>query len=218
MNDAPAVEVPVDRAAAQLERGLEALDLRLGREQCAKLLQFLKLLTKWNRVYNLTAIRNPQIGVSAHLLDSLAITGYLNGRRILDAGSGAGLPGIPLAIAKPESEFVLLDSGQKKAAFLRQALAELQVKNASVVCERAETWRPTQQFDCIVCRALARLAEFVDLTKHLLAPGGVFAAMKGTYPHEEIAQLSVQYHVKQVLPLEIPGLNAQRHLVLIEST
>lgn len=216
MNLGLTVQVSVD-PAAQLERGLEALGLRLSDEQCMKLLQFLKLLAKWNRVYNLTAIRDPQAGVSAHLLDSLAITMYLKGRRILDVGSGAGLPGIPLAIAKPEYEFVLLDSNQKKAAFLTQALAELQVRNASVVCERAETWRPTRKFDCIVCRALASLVEFVALTKHLLASGGVFAAMKGAYPHEEIAQLSAEYRLKQVVPLAIPELNAQRHLVLIES-
>jgi len=216
MSFVSAVEAPVD-PAAQLERGLEALDLSLSAEQCKKLLQFLKLLTKWNRVYNLTAIRDPQASVSAHLLDSLAVTRYLKSRRILDVGTGAGLPGVPLAIAKPESEFVLLDSSQKKTAFLVQALAELQVGNATVVCERAETWRPAQKFGCIVCRALARLAEFVDLTKHLLASGGMFAAMKGAYPHEEIAQLPAEYRVTQVLPLAIPGLNARRHLVLIES-
>jgi 16S rRNA (guanine527-N7)-methyltransferase len=210
-------EAPVDVAAAQLERGLEALDFRLSHDQRMKLLQFLKLLTKWNRVYNLTAIRDSRAGVSAHLLDSLAVTPYLKGRRILDVGSGAGLPGIPLAIAKPEWEFVLVDSNQKKTAFLTQALAELKVGNASVVCERAETWRPTQKFDCIVCRALARLAEFVELTKDLLASGGVFAAMKGAYPREEIAELPAEYHAKRVVPLAIPGLNAQRHLVLIES-
>jgi 16S rRNA (guanine527-N7)-methyltransferase len=215
MNAILAVE-PAAGAAAQLEQGLEALDMKLSEMQIEKLLSFLKLLTKWNRVYNLTAVRNLQKGVSIHLLDSLAIAGYLVGRRILDVGSGAGFPGIPLAIVKPESEFVLLDSSQKKAAFLRQALAELQLKNASVACVRAETWRPTQLFDCIVCRALAGLAEFVDLTRHLLASGGAFAAMKGAYPHEEIAELSPEYRVKQVVALSVPELNAERHLVLIE--
>lgn len=216
MNPVLAIEASVD-PAAQLERGLEGLELSLSDEQCKKLLDFLKFLTKWNRVYNLTAVRNPQRSVNVHLLDCLAVAPYLGDRRILDVGSGAGLPGIPLAIAKPESEFVLLDSSQKKVAFLRQVLGELQIKNASVVCERAETWRPTQRFDCIVCRALASLAEFVDLTEHLLASGGVFVAMKGAYPHEEIAQLSAKYPVKRVVPLAIPELNAQRHLVLIES-
>jgi 16S rRNA (guanine527-N7)-methyltransferase len=217
MNPVLAVDAPLDTAATQLERGLEALEFVLSDEQRVKLLQFLELLTKWNRVYNLTAIHSPQESVSAHLLDSLAIMPYLNCRRILDVGSGAGLPGIPLAIAKPECEFVLLDSSQKKTAFLRQALADLKISNARVVCERAEIWQPTRKFDCVVCRALSRLAEFVDLTKHLLASGGVFAAMKGAYPHEEIAQLSAEYRVKRVISLAIPKLNARRHLVLIES-
>jgi 16S rRNA (guanine527-N7)-methyltransferase len=216
MNMPLAVEATMD-PVRQLRRGLKALELELTSQQCDELIDFIDLLTKWNRVYNLTAIRDRQLSVSAHLLDCLAVAPYLTGRRVLDVGSGAGLPGIPLAIARPEWDFVLLDSNQKKAAFLRQAVAELQVKNANVTCERVETWRPVQRFDTIICRALTSLTDFVNLSKHLLAPGGTFAAMKGAHPDEEIAQLSAEYRVKQVLPLAIPELNAERHLVLIES-
>ena len=216
MNMARAVEAIID-PLRRLKHGLKQLELRLSDQQSAKLIDFVELLEKWNRVYNLTAIRDRQLSVSAHLLDCLAVAPYLTGRRVLDVGSGAGLPGIPLAIARPEWDFVLLDSNQKKAAFLRQAVAELRLKNANVTCERVEAWRPVQRFDSIICRALASLTDFVSLSKHLLAPGGTFAAMKGAYPHEEIAQLSAEYRVKEVFPLAIPELNAQRHLVLIES-
>lgn len=216
MNMASAIEATLGEMR-QLKRGLKALGLRLSDQQCAKLIEFVDILEKWNRVYNLTGIRERQLSVSAHILDCLAVAPYLTGRRVLDVGSGAGLPGIPLAIAQPEWDFALLDSNQKKAAFLRQAVAELRVENAKVICERVETWQPAQQFDSIICRALASLTDFVRLSKHLLAPGGAFAAMKGSYPRDEIAQLSTEYRVTRVLPLAIPELNAQRHLVLIES-
>lgn len=154
--------------------------------------------------------------ISAHLLDCLAVTPHIGGARILDVGSGAGLPGIPLAVVKPELQVTLLDSNHKKAAFLKQAVAELQLKNASVACERVETWRPAEKFDCIISRALGELAEFVALAKHLLAPAGVFAAMKGVHPFEEIERLPPGFRVKHVLPLSVPGLDAERCLVLIE--
>ncbi len=208
-------QVPAD-VAAELRKGIVALPLRLGAPELGKLLDFLSLLTKWNRVYNLTAVRDPRAGVSINLLDCLAITPYITGLRVLDVGSGAGLPGIPLAIARPESELVLLESNHKKAAFLRQVVGELQLKNASVVCERAETWRPTRDFDCIVSRALAELPDFVGLTKHLLAPGGTFAAMKGVYPREEISRLPGEFRVRHVVRVAVPDLDAQRHLILIE--
>ena len=202
----------------RLEQGLAELDLSLGREARTKLLEYLALLEKWNQVYNLTAIRDAEKMVSGHLLDCLAVVPYVSGAHVLDAGSGAGLPGIPLAVAKPDAEVVLLDSNHKRAAFLKQAVAELQLRNASVVCERVESWHPAEKFDCIISRALAEIAEFVILTKHLLAPGGVLAAMKGVHPFEEIGRLPRDFRVMHVHRLAVPGLGAERHLVLVERT
>ncbi len=200
----------------RLEEGLAELDLALGGEARAKLLEYLALLEKWNKVYNLTAIRDAEKMVSGHLLDCLAVVPYVSGAHVLDAGSGAGFPGIPLAVAKPDAQVVLLDSNHKKTAFLKQAVAELQLKNASVVCERVESWRPAEKFDCIISRALAEIAEFITLTMHLLAPGGVLVAMKGVHPFEEIGRLPRNFRVIHVRRLAVPGLGAERHLVLIE--
>jgi 16S rRNA (guanine527-N7)-methyltransferase len=202
-------------AAEQLERGVAALGLVLDHTVLAKLLQYLELLEKWNRVYNLTAIRGQELMVSNHLLDSLAMAPYIKPNRVLDVGSGAGLPGIPLALAKPELEMILLDSNHKKAAFLRQAAAELALANVQVVSERVESWQTRKKFDCIVSRAFAELSEFVKLAKHLLAPDGQFAAMKGLHPYEEIDHLPEGWKVKDVFPLKVPGLDAARHLILI---
>jgi 16S rRNA (guanine527-N7)-methyltransferase len=200
----------------RLERRLTELGLPLDLEARTKFLDYLALIEKWNQVYNLTSIRDVEKMISVHLLDSLAVVPHIGGPRVLDVGSGAGLPGIPLAIAKPELQVTLLESSQKKAAFLKQAVAELQLKNASVVCERVETWRPAKKFDCIIARALGELAEFVALAQHLLAPKGVFAAMKGVHPGEEIGRLPLGFRVKQALPLSVPGLGAERCLVLLE--
>jgi 16S rRNA (guanine527-N7)-methyltransferase len=200
----------------RLEKGVVELSLSLGREGRSKLLQYLALLEKWNQVYNLTAIRGREKMVSGHLLDCLAVIPYLTGTRLLDIGSGAGFPGIPVAVARPDIQVVLLDSNHKKAAFLRQAVTELQLKNATVVCERVEAWRAAEKFDCIISRAFAEIAEFIALTKHLLAPGGVLAAMKGVYPFEEIERLPPDFRLRQVHAFAVPGLEAERHLVLIE--
>jgi 16S rRNA (guanine527-N7)-methyltransferase len=200
----------------QLEKGLADLGLELGRPARARLLQHLEILEKWNKVHNLSAIRDAARAVSAHTLDSLAVVPYLSGSRLLDAGSGAGFPGIPIAVARPDIEVQLLDSNHKKHAFLKQALIELGLKNASAVCERVESWRPAKPFDFIVSRALGGIAEVVALTEHLLAPGGVIAAMKGVHPFEEIERIPPDFRVRQVHALAVPGLDAERHLVLVE--
>ncbi|HET7763878.1 MAG TPA: 16S rRNA (guanine(527)-N(7))-methyltransferase RsmG [Burkholderiales bacterium] len=200
----------------QLESGTTALGLNLAPEALARLLQHLELLTKWNRVHNLTAIRDAAKSTSVHLLDSLSIVPHLRGRRLLDVGSGAGFPGIPIAVARPDIEIDLLDSNQKKCAFLRQTIAELGLTNARVACERAESWRPARGFDCIVSRALGEIAEIIEWVGHLLAPGGVIAAMKGVYPLEEINRMPAGFRVSDVQLLTVPGLDARRHLVLIE--
>ena len=201
-------------AADQLKRGLIALGLTLERDIQQRLLDYIALIEKWNRVYNLTAIREPEKMVSRHLLDSLAVAPHLHAKRLLDVGSGAGLPGIPLALAKPDTHVTLLDSNHKKAAFLNQAVIELKLKNAEVCSERVESWQTQNRFDVIISRAFSDMGEFVRITRHLLAPGGMFAAMKGLYPYEEIDKLPPGCKVQQVLPLAIPGLEGARYLVL----
>jgi 16S rRNA (guanine527-N7)-methyltransferase len=201
--------------ADQLKRGLIALGLTLERDIQQRLLDYIALIEKWNRVYNLTAIREPEKMVSHHLLDSLAVAPHLHAKRLLDVGSGAGLPGIPLALAKPDTHVTLLDSNHKKAAFLNQAVMELKLKNAEVCSERVESWQTQNRFDVIISRAFSDMGEFVRITRHLLAPDGIFAAMKGLHPYEEIDKLPPGCKVQQVLPLAIPGLEGARHLVLI---
>lgn len=211
-----AAGVRQDELARQLELGIEGLDLELDRDAQARLLQHLALLEKWNRVHNLTAIRDKAKALSVHLLDSLAVAPFVTGKRLLDAGSGGGFPGIPIAVARPDVQVTLLDSNHKKCAFLNQAIAELGLKNVGVVCERVESWRPAERLDFIVSRALAEIAEVIALAGHLLAPGGVIAAMKGIHPFEEIERVPAGFRVRQVHALAVPGLGAERHLVLIE--
>ena len=204
--------------AEELERGLAALGLALRAPQLAKFERYLDLLEKWNRVYNLTAIRSRERMVTHHLLDSAAILPHVKGPRVLDVGSGAGLPGIPLAIANAELQVTLLDANHKKTAFLRQAVAELGLANATVESERVESWRTSARFETIVSRAFSELGEFVAATRRLLAPGGIIAAMKGVYPREEIERLPGGVQVVNVVKLAVPGLDAERHLVIVAPT
>lgn len=201
--------------ADQLKRGLIALGLTLDGNTQQRLLDYIALIEKWNRVYNLTAIRDPEKMVSHHLLDSMAVAPHLHARCLLDVGSGAGLPGIPLALACPDMQVTLLDSNHKKCAFLNQAVMELKLNNAEVCGERVESWQTQNRFDVIISRAFSEMGEFVRIARHLLAPGGVFAAMKGLHPYEEIDKLPPEYKVRQVLPLAVPGLEGARHLALI---
>ncbi len=199
-----------------LAAGLRQLGLALPAEAQRKLLDYLALLAKWNRVYNLTAVREPLAMITQHVLDSLAVLPHLDGvKRLADVGSGPGLPGIPLAIARPALQVVCIDSSQKKTAFQRQACAELALTNVTVVCGRVEAWQPSQAFDGVISRAFAELNEFVRLSAHLLAKNGKLYAMKGVYPHEEIAQLLRTVRVERVIPVDVPGLAAQRHLVVM---
>jgi 16S rRNA (guanine527-N7)-methyltransferase len=201
--------------AEGLERGVAALGLELRPDALAKFGRYLDLLEKWNRVYNLTAIRSRERMVTHHLLDSLAILPHVPGPRVLDVGSGAGLPGIPLAIAGAELNVTLLDSNHKKTAFLRQAVAELGLKNAVVEAERVESWRTNARFETIVSRAFSELGELVAAAGRLLAPGGIIAAMKGVYPGEEVERMPEGYRVVNVVKLAVPGLDAERHLVIV---
>lgn len=195
---------------AALDGGLDELALGLAPGARELLLEYMALLQKWNRTYNLTAIRDPLDMVSHHLLDSLAVVAHLpmpeNAARLADVGSGAGLPGIPIAIARPHWQVTLNDSNQKKTAFLRQAVIELRLANVQVHEGRVELWRPEPRFSLVISRAFAELQEFISTCRHLLAPGGVLAAMRGTHPSQPEAG--------QVVRLRVPFLNAERHLVL----
>ncbi|WP_324779795.1 16S rRNA (guanine(527)-N(7))-methyltransferase RsmG [Thiobacillus sedimenti] len=201
----------------QLKAGIAALGLSLPAGAEAKLLAYLALLDKWNRVYNLTAVRDAERMVSHHLLDSLAAVPYFQGETVLDVGSGGGLPGIPLAIARPELRVTLIDSIAKKTAFLLQAKAELGLSNLAVVTGRVEDYKPESGFDVITSRAFSDLKEFVSLTRHLLNPGGRWFAMKGLYPDEEIATLPLDVKVSADHALAVPGLEASRHLIVLET-
>jgi 16S rRNA (guanine527-N7)-methyltransferase len=203
-------------AEAQLQHGVAGLGLTLPAGAQGRLLQYLRLLSKWNRIYNLTAIREPSRLVSHHLLDSLAVVPHLEGASVVDVGTGAGLPGIPLALARPEWTVTLLDSNHKKAAFLRQVVLELNLENIQVVTERAEHWRSAPLFDIAISRAFSDLPGFVDTARHLCRPGGLLAAMKGIYPDEELAQLGPEIRVRKVVTLEVPGVRASRHLVVLQ--
>jgi len=202
----------------RLAEGLAAMGLDLDADRQAKLVAYLHLLEKWNKVHNLTAIREPAKMVVLHLLDSLAVLPHVGfARTLLDVGTGAGLPGIPLAVARPSLAVSLLDANHKKATFLRQAKGELALDNVQVICERVETWRPGAAFDIVVSRAFADLALFVSQAGHLVAPGGTMLAMKGVNPREELAGIPPTHRVENVVELHVPTLDAQRHLVFLKA-
>jgi 16S rRNA (guanine527-N7)-methyltransferase len=200
----------------KLASGMMALGLHADQESQQKLMAYLVLLTKWNRVHNLTAVKAPEEMVTLHLLDSLSVMPYVQEGRLLDVGSGAGFPGIVLAIMRPDLQVTTLDSVGKKASFMRQVKAELGIKNLEVVGGRVEAFSPDQKFDMIISRAFSEISDFLRLTQHLIKEGGAWLAMKGVYPHEELAK--VQGYESVVHALHVPGLNAQRHLVILKAT
>ena len=201
---------------ATLEDGIQRLGLTLPEGAVDALLAYLAMLVKWNRAYNLTAVRDPGEMVARHLLDSLAVVPYLHGEHIIDVGTGAGLPGIPLAIAYPERSFVLLDSNSKKTRFLVQAKAELGLGNIEVVHCRVEEYCPAQHPDCVISRAYASIADILSSCGHLLHANGEFLAMKGVVPEQELAALPPPWQLREVIVLQVPGLEReQRHLLRI---
>lgn len=199
----------------KLAQGLDGLGLDIDAGTQQKLLDYLMLLEKWNKVHNLTAVRNPEEMVTLHLLDSLSVLPHIKGERLLDVGSGAGLPGIPLALVRPGLPVTVMDSSHKKASFMRQAKAELGIANLDVMCGRVEKFRPDVRYDMVISRAFSDLAEFLRLTSHLCTDRGLWLAMKGVYPYDELAQL--KGYTAEVTPLKVPGLDAQRHLVLLKA-
>lgn len=201
--------------AESLAQGIAQLELDVAPEIQQKLLDYLALLHKWNKVYNLTAIRQPEQMVSNHLLDSLAVLPYLQPGRWLDVGCGAGLPGLVLALMRPQWTFTLLDSNSKKTSFVQQAVIELGLHNVKVCCARAEVWQTTEKFDGIISRAFAETAQLILLTRHLLTQGGHWLAMKGA-PEKELEKLPPDIAQEKIIPLQVPGLDAARCLVLLK--
>jgi 16S rRNA (guanine527-N7)-methyltransferase len=210
-----------DRAAlAQvLGEGIAELKLDLSEAQQGKLMDYLALLFKWNSVYNLTSVRDPLQMVSHHLLDSLAaVPAFEGAASVLDVGAGGGLPGIVLAIARPDMKVALIDTVHKKTAFLTQVKAELGLANVTVHTARVEQLQVPHKFDVITSRAFADLSDFVNWSGHLLAEGGRFIALKGVAPAEEQQRLPAEWSVSELRPLQVPKLGAERHLVFIQRT
>ena len=203
--------------AQELTQGIDQLGVEVTPEVQQKLLSYLTLLQKWIKVYNLTAIRQPEQMVSHHLLDSLAVLAHLWPGQWLDVGCGAGLPGMVLALMRPEWAFTLLDSNSKKTSFVQQAVIELGLRNVSVCCARVEDWQPAQCFDGVISRAFAETADFVTQTRHLLAQEGRWVAMKGMLG-EELKRLPTDIRVERITQLQVPGLDAARCLVILKTT
>lgn len=200
---------------SMLQQCLQQMNIDLTVPQQLQLLAFIDLLKKWNSTYNLTALRNDQDVISHHILDSLTLLPYVeHARGLIDVGSGGGMPGIPVAIARPDLPVALLDANSKKTSFLQQAVIELGLTNVQVITARVEAM-VGEQFDVITSRAFAELNDFITITKQLMAKGGCWAAMKGVYPYEEIERLPDNVELVQVDKLTVPHLNAERHMVLV---
>ena len=202
-----------------LETGLRELNLNCSPLQLEKLLKYLKLLQRWNKAFNLTAIRDPLQMVRLHLLDSLAIHPYVQGlKSIIDVGTGPGLPGIPLAILNPEINFTLLDSNGKKTRFLFQAINELKLTNASEINHRVEAYQPNQLFDAVISRAFSSISDMLNQCDHLVSDQGCFLAMKGKKPDSELSQMTKAYKVVEVSEVNVPLIDSERHLIKIIKT
>jgi 16S rRNA (guanine527-N7)-methyltransferase len=200
-----------------LEKNVDKLNLHLTKKQLEQLLDYLGLLSKWNAVYNLTAVRDPVQMVVQHILDSLAVLyAFTDARNVLDVGAGGGLPGIVLAIARPQMQVSLIDIVHKKTAFLTQVKAELGLSNVHVYTGRVENLQMEKKFDVITSRAFAELSDFVNLSKNLLEDNGRFIAMKGMLPSKEIADLPAGWKVESIQPVKVPEMDAERHLIFIQ--
>lgn len=202
-------------AADLLADGIATLGLTLPHGSAERLLAYLDLLEKWNRVYNLTAVRQRDKMVVYHLLDSLAVLPYVSGQRVADIGTGAGLPGMVLAMVDPQRQYFLVESNSKRTTFMQQARMQLGLNNVEVVSQRVEDWLPAEKIDCVMSRAFAELELFVRLTRHLLAPGGCWLALKGQYPAEELEKLQAVRLLESVR-LQVPMLEGERHLLKLQ--
>ena len=204
--------------AARLSSGLSALDLTLSVHQQEQLLAYLAMLLKWNKAFNLSAIRDPQEALDKHLLDSLSLHPYIDGTaRYLDIGAGAGLPGIPLAIIKPEMQITLVDSNGKKTRFMRQVISELGLTNASVLQTRVEAIPATLEFDVVLARALATISQMLNWLEPRFTKGKKLLAMKGVFPESELSEIDKAYTVTAINEIYVPGITAMRHLVEVQA-
>ncbi|RUO75032.1 16S rRNA (guanine(527)-N(7))-methyltransferase RsmG [Pseudidiomarina sediminum] len=201
----------------KLTQLLDAAHLDIAASQQQQLVRLVELLNKWNKAYNLTSVRDPMQMVSRHIVDSLVVLPYLSGQRFIDVGTGPGLPGLPLAIAQPDKEFVLLDSLGKRIRFIRQVCHELGLKNVNAVQSRVEDYQPETKFDGVISRAFASLSDMLTWCQHLPQPQGHYFALKGQYPEAEIAALPTAFKVEDVFALDVPEVDAERHLVIIST-
>ncbi|GGC09242.1 16S rRNA (guanine(527)-N(7))-methyltransferase RsmG [Pseudoduganella buxea] len=200
-----------------LQQGADALQLQLTQAQQDQLLDYLALLHKWNNVYNLTSVRDPMQMITLHLLDSLAaVPAFVGATNVLDVGAGGGLPGIVLAIARPDMKVSMIDTVHKKTAFLTQVKVELGLANVTVYTKKVQDLQVKQPFDVITSRAFADLSDFIEWSQHLLAEDGRFIALKGTAPQDERERLPGDWKVQDLQPLRVPGLEAERHLVFVQ--
>ena len=199
----------------QLKGLLDQAQINLSEAQIEQQLALVGLLDKWNKAYNLTSVRNPKDMLTRHIMDSLAVRKYLHGQRFIDVGTGPGLPGLPLAIAEPDKEFVLLDSLGKRIRFIRQVCHELKLTNVTAVQARVEDYQDEKQFDGVISRAFASLNDMLSWCEHLPAENGRFYALKGLYPQDELEQLPEQYKIESIEQINVPGIDASRHIVII---
>jgi 16S rRNA (guanine527-N7)-methyltransferase len=204
-----------ERLRERLGEGTAALGLSLDRSALAACIGYLQELERWNRAYNLTAVRDIEAMVTRHLLDSLAVHRYVAGTRVADAGSGAGLPGVPLAIAAPQRRYTLIDAGAKKVRFLRHVVGRLALAQVEVVHSRLEDYPAQAGFDTVTARALAPLPRMLELTAHLCRPGGRMLVMQGRRQDDELRVLPAGWTVEAVERLCVPRLDAQRHVVIL---
>jgi 16S rRNA (guanine527-N7)-methyltransferase len=209
----------VSQNQQQLALGIETLGLNCSSSQIDQLLAYLEMLQRWNKAYNLTAIRDPLQMVRLHLLDSLAIHPYIQrGHKIIDVGTGPGLPGIPLAILNPDIKFTLLDSNGKKTRFLFQAINDLGLKNAKEINHRVESYQPTQPFDIVLSRAFSSISDMLTQCDHLVSDSGCFLAMKGKKPDSELSKITKNYKVVDLSEVNVPQVDSERHLIKIIKT
>jgi len=200
----------------QLQAMLAQTELTIPAEQQSKLIQLVELLAKWNKAYNLTSVRDPQQMLVKHIMDSIVVSPYLNGKRLIDVGTGPGLPGLPLAILNPDKQFVLLDSLGKRLRFIRQAVLELGLTNVEFVQSRVEEYQPEDKFDVVLSRAFASLEDMLFWCKHLPNEEGHFLALKGQFPKQEILDLDKQFKFVETVELQVPNLEGERCLVKVE--
>ena len=210
------LKLPVEpHLAPILEAGMQQMEVEYSSKQRDMLLAYLQLLMTWNKAYNLTAIRDPGEMIRLHLLDSLAVLPHISGKRLIDVGTGAGLPGIPLAIMCPERDFTLLDSNGKKTRFLFQARCDLGLSNLKEINSRVENHQPEVPYDAVLSRAFTSVADMVKKCSHLLSPEGLFLAMKGKFPQSELSEVGKDYKVNASHTLQVPGVDGERHLIVI---